>query len=221
MENEMVRSKRAEMLKRFQQQGVGEKKEMEEACIILLDRSGSMNEASGSETKIGAVKKSVPFLSAPGHYINYSLIAFNDFADVIAKPTTGFGNVIAGLDFLMPAGGTCFSSAISLGLSLLKGEGLKEEPQRKRMILLSDGQNNVDREGLWGVVDRCVEEKVVIDTLAFGRDADTQLLQEIARKTGGKYQFVDSPLALEQAYRKLNFNVRWIEHKKEEVMESR
>ena len=210
MENSLMMSKKAELLRRLQAHSV-EKKPFEEACVILVDRSGSMSDPSGNETKISAVKRCIPFLSCPGRYISYALIGFEDWPTVIVSPTTSFSNIQSGVDFLVPRGGTNFTQAIREGLKTFLE--LKEIPERKRMILLSDGRHNAEQSELGGMIDKCVEMGVVVDTLGFGADADVSLLQEIARRTGGKFQFVDSPLALEHAYRKLNFTVRWIEHK--------
>ncbi len=59
----------------------------------------------------------------------------------------------------------------------------------KRIVLLSDGEENVNP--LYAAVrDEIISSGVVVDTVAFGADADEALMAQIAADTGGNYRFV-------------------------------
>lgn len=206
MENEVMVSKREAFLQKLRGMGEMVKREVEEGCVIIVDRSGSMSEPAGHISKMDAVKRAVPYLNAVGINITYALVGFNQFAEVVTPETSSFANIIAGLDVLYPAGETSFANAISTGLQTLRGI----YAGKKRIILLSDGRDNVG--DVWQEVHRAVSEGIIIDTLAFGANADVYKLRRIAEMTGGMFYFVDTPLALEAAYRKLNFQVRYLTH---------
>jgi secreted protein with Ig-like and vWFA domain len=110
---------------------------------------------------------------------------------------------------------TAMVPAISIGVDMIcsKIQLRPGQPDlKKRMVLLTDGHGNIDEDRLMMVVQKCKEVGVVVDTIGFGRDADEQTLQMISRETGGKYQKADSPLELEAAYQKLNYNQRYLTH---------
>jgi Mg-chelatase subunit ChlD len=185
-------------------------KELEEICIILTDISTSMDEAcSNGESKLMAVKRSVPYLQARGSYLMYSLIAFGSVAYLIQQPTSNFSTIIIQADHLITQGMTNIPAALKLGVKMTE----ESTALKKRMILMTDGQNNEDQRFMEPSIQACIDKKVVVDTIAFGRHADINLLKSISKRTGGVFQEADSPLALQQAYAKLNFQVRYLEHK--------
>lgn len=187
-----------------------EKREMEEIIIILVDTSGSMEEpCRNGDTKLGAVKKSIPYLQARGSYIGYGLVGFGSQAYPIQQTTSNFSTVLIKSDLLIAEGQTNIPSAISEGLKMFKDRTV----EKRRMILLSDGSNNCDRNLMERRIEECITESVIIDSISFGENADTNLLRSIARRTGGIYQHAASPLALQESYAKLNFQIRYLDYK--------
>ena len=94
------------------------------------------------------------------------------------------------------------------GLKVINGMAAS----KKRMILLSDGCANAEVGGMDGVLSACQEAEVVVDTIAFGDAADRDRLRMIAKRTGGKFCEAGNVEQLEQTYRSLNYNVRYITH---------
>jgi Mg-chelatase subunit ChlD len=185
-------------------------KELEEICIILTDISTSMDEGCpNGESKLMAVKRSIPYLQARGSYLMYSLIAFGSVAYLIQQPTSNFSTIILQADHLITQGMTNIPAALKLGVKMTE----ESTALRKRMILMTDGQNNEDQRWMEPSIQSCIDKKVVVDCIAFGNHADINLLKSIATRTGGIFQEADSPFALQQAYAKLNFQVRYLEHK--------
>jgi len=189
---------------------------LEEVLVVLVDTSSSMGETVESGySKLQVVHKAVPLLEGRGHYLEYGLIGFGSQATQIQPFTQSFSSLIFQVEFMQPTGMTAMVPAISLGVDMIcsKIQLRPNQPDlKKRMVLLTDGHGNIDDSRLMMVVQKCKEVGVVVDTIGFGRDADEQTLQMISRETGGKYQKADSPLELEAAYQKLNYNQRYLTH---------
>jgi len=187
-----------------------ERRKLEEIAIILIDASGSMSEhCKDGRTKMQAVKDSVPYLQARGSYVEYGMVSFDTTAQSIQHPTTNFSAILIQLDVISPGDMTNIPGALREGLKMF----IERQVEKKRMILLSDGGNNCEGSMMDQRVSDCVREKVIVDTIAFGESADVNLLQSIAARTGGVFQKVESALQLEEAYAKLNFQIRYLENK--------
>jgi len=185
---------------------------LEEACVILVDVSGSMSEPANGESqvsKLEAVKQAIPNLRVAGHRVVYGLVAFSDRAEVIQPLTSNFGLIIAQQEILHVIHSTNITAAIREGIELV----IFKQVEKKRMILLSDGCANVEKEWLDEQVTRCRECQVIVDTIGFGVNADERRLKDIATQTGGVYYSARTAKNLQEVYAKLNYTVRYIEHK--------
>jgi len=189
-----------------------EKRKLEEIVIILIDSSGSMGDhCKNGQTKMEAVKQSVPYLQARGSYVEYGMVKFDSHAQPIQHPTTSFSAILIQLDAFQPGASTNIPDALRVGLEMFH----ERQVEKKRMVLLSDGQNMEETNYLDGVVGECVKVGVIVDCISFGENADINLLKSIATRTGGIYQHANSPLALMEAYKSLNYTIRYLDHKKE------
>lgn len=187
-----------------------ERRKLEEITIILIDSSGSMAEyCKDGNTKMQAVKQSIPYLQARGSYVEYGMVGFDTEAHPIQHPIANFSAILIQLDVIQPRDLTNIPGALMEGLKMF----IERQAEKKRMILMSDGSNNCESNMMDHRISDCVKEGVIVDTIAFGENADVNLLKSIATRTGGVFQKVDSPLQLEEAYKKLNFQVRYLEHK--------
>jgi Mg-chelatase subunit ChlD len=182
-------------------------------CIILVDTSSSMLdkvEHTSQKSKIEAVRQAIPKLRASGAVVLYGLVGFGDHAQTYQRSTAQFGLIMSQGEMLQPEGMTNITAGLKEGLNLLGGRFA----EKKRMILLSDGQANMEVADIDHYLNLCCEGGVVVDTISFGAQADKQRLKNIASKTGGVYCDAGDEKALQEAYAKLNYNVRYIEHKK-------
>ena len=183
------------------------KRQLEELMVILIDASGSMaDRCKNGQTKMEAVKESVPHLHARGSYVEYGMVSFDSTPQALQQPTTNFSAILLHLDVLRPGSSTNIPSALGEGLKMF----VERQVERKRMILLSDGQNMEESYNMDERIEDCKRMKVVVDTIAFGENADINLLQKIAAQTGGVFQKVNSPLQLGDAYKRLNFQTRYL-----------
>jgi len=186
------------------------KTSFEEAIIILVDVSGSMNGGcENGKSKLENVKRSLPGLWARGSYVSYGLVAFSTQSYPITQPTTNFQRLLTEAETLMIYDMTNIPAAMRDGLIML--QDLVTE--RKRMILMTDGHNNSEQFEMERLIEQCVSANIVVDTIAFGADADEVLLSGIAKRTGGIFTKAISALQLAETYRNLNFQVRYIENK--------
>jgi Mg-chelatase subunit ChlD len=209
MENQLAEriTTMAEKLKK-RSANLTERKQFEEACIILIDVSGSMGTpCENSMTKLENVKQSFQYLHSSNHFITYGLVSFGSSAEAISNPTTNFPALVSLADSLMLQGQTNMADGLSVALELI----IPQRSEKKRFILMSDGANN--GRDIWEEVNHCKENEVVIDTISFGRDADDVTLKKIAEVTEGKFIKANSPLQLQQAYQQLNYNMRYLENK--------
>lgn len=211
MNEQSLEERKQTLVEKLKKRAVNfERKTLEEIVIILIDNSGSMEDYCKSGlTKLDAVKQSIPFLQARGSYVGYGMVIFSTTAIPIQQPTTNFSSILIQLDILLTEGSTNIPAALREGLQMF----LERTVDKKRMILLSDGCNNVEQEMMDQRISDCIRENVIVDTIAFGDNADINLLKSISTRTGGMFQKVNSPLQLEEAYKKLNFQVRYLEHK--------
>ena len=184
---------------------------LEELCVILVDASGSMHErCEDGHTKLEAVKLALPNLQVVGRRVAYGLITFSTGATPLQTPTSNFGLILGQMEGVTSGSMTNIPSAIRGGIEMFMGK----HTQRKRMILLSDGQSNEEQANLPLLIKQCMEDGIVIDTIAFGKDADEMLLREIAKLTGGVFYSAKAGVKqLAEVYKKLNFNVRYLTHK--------
>lgn len=185
-----------------------QKTQLDEAVVILSDISGSMSSTcNNGQSKLKNVKQSIPFLYSPGNYIQYSLIGFGSHVKGIVPQTTNFQLINSGIDQLFDGGGTSMCQGLYDAIQLLN------EPiaQKKRIILLTDGHSTDGNPQDLAI--QCKSKGIIIDTIAFGSDADVNLLKWMASETGGLFTLAESPLQLQQTYQKLNYSVRYITHK--------
>ena len=185
---------------------------IDEVCIILVDTSGSMTESIGGmdhRSKIEAVKLAIPQLRPLGVRVLFGLVGFGNEGQVYQQPTSQFSLLLSQVESIFITGQTNMTDGLRKGLELFNG---KVAP-KKRMILLSDGQANYEVDRIPTILESCRERSVVVDTIAFGISADRARLRMIAEMTGGVFYEAADTKQLEGVYQKLNYSVRYIEHK--------
>lgn len=158
---------------------------------LTLDVSGSMNDPSGNATKIVQAQASAAqFVNIikPELETNFTvgLIAFNDQATPLVHLTRDNSAVLSAIASLRADGRTAIGDALRLATNLLMQEG---RPGTRRVILLmTDGLSNADQFMTpVEAADLAALNRINVHTVAFGSDADSALLQNIAQKTGGEF----------------------------------
>jgi Ca-activated chloride channel family protein len=204
------------------------------AIEMVLDVSGSMNEPdfiwqNERVTRLEAVKRVFRLfvdggvgpggepLEGRGSDL-VGLITFSERPDVVCPLTLSHSVLLGQLQALEPqAESTNIGDAIAWGLDRLR----KASPQRKVLVLLTDGYHTVKDPQAWkprpaAQVAANLPTPVVIYTIDAGREsgrigetaadrkAAVQVLQDVARIAGGRYFRADDSPALLDACREID-----------------
>lgn len=171
---------------------------------LVLDHSGSMAGAKLRHMKEAA--RLVVDRLGPRDLL--SVIVFDDekLADLIvpSQPVVDRESIKRNIDSIQERGGTHMSTGMSLGLGELeKGKS----PERvSSLVLLTDGQTWEDRTDCLELADRFQAAGIPIFVLGLGvgeeSNWDPQLLEEIARRSGGEWLVVDKPESVGNVFQK-------------------
>jgi Ca-activated chloride channel family protein len=170
---------------------------------MVLDRSGSMSEQINGVEKIALVR--VATRSATGfvakHHDQFGAIAF-DVAPHTVVPLTRLNSpadaaaVNKEIDRIRAEGGTNIYKALAAGAEEIE----KSTEQNRHVVLLSDG---ISEKGTYAaLVPRLKAEHITVSTVALGLDADFELLQAIAKETGGHFYATVDPKELPKIFAK-------------------
>ncbi len=165
--------------------------------IFIIDRSGSMTgrmtttiggkQVSGTKHEI-AIKELTKVISMMDKRYWFNVIFYNQQFEVWQKKLTKATEkarkaAIKWINSVQPEGSTNI------------GDSLEEAFKDKKVdtiYLLSDGQANTGKYPDAGSIIGAVKgwnrkKRIKINTISFGRGADTQFMEELARMTGGKH----------------------------------
>ncbi len=167
--------------------------------VLVIDRSGSMNDPAGAP-KIDAAKNAATlFVDAAGSQDRIGAVSFsgdgvepNDDATInrILQPVTDAqrGLVRGAIGGIGASGWTSIGDGLEKGRNefVLRGSALGED----WLVLLSDGMENESQ--YWANVRANLQAaNVKVNAIALGPQTDQALLQAIAAETGGIYSYVD------------------------------
>jgi Ca-activated chloride channel family protein len=155
---------------------------------LVLDHSGSMSGA-----KLDGLKEAAKLaVGQMGPQDLVSIVVFDDKVEVVTPsgPITDAELLNRRIDRIRDGGGTEMSRGMQKGLDELR-KGLKSEPERvSRMLLLTDGETFGDEEACRQLAAEAGEQGVAIAALGLGEEWNEQLLDDIARASGGSSDFV-------------------------------
>ncbi|MGD9735639.1 MAG: VWA domain-containing protein [Solirubrobacterales bacterium] len=183
------------------------------ALELVLDRSGSMLNAVNGVPKIemakAAAQGALRFVA--GRRGELGVVVF-DARPKVYIPLTLVGDgatesaLKARIEGLLPEGGTDIFKGLEAGVAEIEGSKAKD----RHIILLSDGVSEPGR--FEQLVPKLKREKIAVATVALGNEADTDLLGEIARATGGNAYRTESPQELPRIFSKeARLNARPVE----------
>jgi Mg-chelatase subunit ChlD len=169
--------------------------------VIVLDVSGSMNQSDPSgRSKMEAAKLAAQEMVSQLEIANNSMgtdhqvaiIAFDDRAYVKSDFTSDFVLIKSTLRDLSPNGGTDISDGLSSANKLLaRTQGLG----KNFIILMTDGDSGEDIDDfIQGPLAIANSQRSCVYTVAFGNDADRDLLRQIAKNSfcGNYYEALDA-----------------------------
>ncbi|MCA9936003.1 MAG: VWA domain-containing protein [Ardenticatenaceae bacterium] len=170
------------------------------SIVIVIDRSGSMGAQEGGLTKIQ--------LAAEGAVRVVELL--NDFDDIAVipvdtQPDNPIGPLPAsqreeaiGLIRQIGAGGG--GIYVRTGLEAAAEALAQSSNQVKHIILLADGADSEQKEGVPELIAALTAEGVTISTVSIGQGPDTAWLKQMAELGNGRFHFTDQAANLPQIF---------------------
>lgn len=157
--------------------------------ILVIDRSGSMEGDKMELAKESAIR-TVELMRSKD---TVGVVAFDSEPWWVVEPQKLEDKqaVINQIKSIQAQGGTEIYPALYSGFTKLK----EIDAQRKHMILLTDGQSATD-PGYDAMLKEMVEQKMTLSTVAVGMDADTSLLEWLAKEAKGRYYFTNDQSTL-------------------------
>lgn len=174
--------------------------------MLILDRSGSMNDLVGGMSKINAAKSGLTeFVNLLGNSDGLGLTVFSDNEDVLT-PVSGLGtkrqNVLNSITSITASGNTRLFNTI-----YDQWQALRTLPSKhiKVIVVLTDGMDNANQLTIDQLVNAItpggpdVGAGIKVFTIAYGNDADKTGLTRIASATGGQ-EYAGRPQNIRQVY---------------------
>jgi len=158
-----------------------------EALVLLLDSSGSMlgpaDNSPHGETKLAAAMASARILienSIQG-VTSASVVMFASMAQKLIGIEKDLKSVLDALQTdRIESGSTRMDLGLEAAHELLK----RQTNPVRRIVLMTDGQSDLPTPTL-RLAEQISKEGIVIDTVAFGRDADHRFLQGLSAYSKG------------------------------------
>ncbi len=154
------------------------------SICLVVDNSGSMKDYN----KLTQVKKAIDEFMAL--YVNrlddqVGVTVFSDNSKNLL-PLTKTSQIsltqISGImDSMIANGGTEIKTGLNTAFQQLQDE----TSSRKAILLLTDGKDELP--DLTAYTSKFRDSSIPVHTVAYGADADSQLLQDIAKNTGGEF----------------------------------
>jgi Ca-activated chloride channel family protein len=209
----------------------------EEATVVLvMDVSGSMNATDVEPTRMVAARRSAAtFVDAlPGSF-PIGIVAFDESASVLSRPTTNRRETREIIDSLQADGGTAMGDAIERGLELRPGGATAPPPPAEVtepntiMLVLSDGATTTGEDPLEAAEAARVLH-VPVYTIALGTPdgtltpfggrripvpPDEDTLRSVAERTGGRFFTAPSDKELRSIYEELSSRIGFVTEKQE------
>lgn len=155
---------------------------------FVLDRSGSMRGA-----KIERLREAMALaLSKMAPEDLTSVTIFNDSAQVIAKggPLSSHAALPSKIQRIHASGGTQMSRGLSLGLREVYHQFAADRVNQ--VLLLTDGQTYGDEAQCLKLAKEAGEHKIAIQALGLGDDWNEDLLDQIAKLSGGDSDLIET-----------------------------
>ena len=177
------------------------------AVAIALDASGSMNpkpqspsETTPFENAVNAVKS---FVQNKGDNDLVTILTFSDQVKVEQELTADKTTLENTLSTLQPKeAGTGYTSLNDAVVEAI--DSLKDRPERRIVILLTDGQDNKSKNTFDQVLIDTARWKIPIYPIGFGTYINKDELNQLGSQSGGITQISPDSSTLEQAYANIN-----------------
>ena len=170
------------------------------SIVIVIDRSGSMGATEGGLTKIQlAAEGAVRVVELLNNFDDITVIPVDTqpSGQIGPLPASNRGEAINQIRQIGAGGGGIF---VQTGLRAAE-EALAQSPnQVKHIILLADGDDAEEKNGVNEIIDRLKGDNVTLTAVSIGNGKDLVWLQEIATRGNGRFHFTDRAANLPQIF---------------------
>lgn len=156
--------------------------------VMVIDTSGSMNGDKISNVREAAVE----FISAMGDGDFISVVIFDDSGDAKvltnhAQIASAKNDVIQEIERIDAFGDTPLYDAIGLGAQLIAASNSAQTSNA--LVVLTDGKDTASHNYRFNqeLIDLAMGHDTTIYTIAYGRDADDEMLENLAIRANGNY----------------------------------
>lgn len=142
--------------------------------VLLVDTSGSMRATDVLPSRLVAAQQAIAvFLAKLPPSYSVGLVAFDNWPDVIVRPTTNRALLDANLPWLQPGAGTAIGDGLAAAVRLIRTTGVQGKPGSRRpaaIVLLSDGSQTAGRLAPLLGARLARVAGIRVDTVALGTD---------------------------------------------------
>jgi hypothetical protein len=176
--------------------------------ILVLDRSGSMAETMGTQTKMeGAKDSAIAVIDSLMPTDRVSVVSFSDYGTVDVHLTGDFNLARQEVENIETGGLTSFGAGLSLAVEELTTMGSPDHAWA--IIFMSNGYHNTEPLPDPYVED-CQDLGIPIYTVGLGStsgNVNEPLLIWMAEQTGGEYHFAPSLYELQTIFLRFSLEV--------------
>jgi Ca-activated chloride channel family protein len=178
--------------------------------MLILDRSGSMNESSGGTTKIDGAKAGLKeFVNLLNDNDNLGLTVFSDQTSVISQIGqlgSKRQSLLKSIDGVVADGSTLLFDTIATQQQALQNRSSRNI---KALVVLTDGEDTASKMSLDQLIHQIsltgenAGTGIKIFTIAYGDGANASELTRIANAAGGK-EYAGNPQNIKSVYSQIS-----------------
>jgi Ca-activated chloride channel homolog len=200
------------------------------SMMLVIDHSGSMAADDVQPTRIAAAQAAAnTFIGQLPSSVRVGAIGFGTVPDTVQQPVSDHGAARALIESQTANGGTDTGDALALALRLLHATDRRHPPSA--IVLLSDGAQNAGPDAAT-LARQAAQDRIPVYTVALGTPngvlanpdplgppiavpPDPQLMQEIARVSGGRSFNAQTADQLSSIYRRLGSQLSSVTRKRD------
>lgn len=156
------------------------------SVVILIDRSLSMIDGQRMDQLKNGLRQVLQSVTAK---TQMQVVAFDHAVQSLTPFTSDRRVLQSSVDSIQPKGATAIADALNYAIGVLK-----PRVNAKAIFLCTDGQDEKLRMGLKGIVSRCREADIQVNTLAINHSQlDKAVLEQLANETSGCLAYAEQP----------------------------
>lgn len=170
------------------------------SIVLVIDRSGSMSVSEGGLTKIQlADEAAVRVVELLNDFDEITVIPVDTQPDTVIGPASAADKepIIEDIRQIGAGGG---GINVRTGLEAAAEALAQSQNQVKHIIVLADGNDSNEQEGVPNLIDALVSEGTTVSMVAIGDGKDVPWLQEMAELGQGRFHLTNEAANLPQIF---------------------